>query len=267
MSNKPTLNKLTQISNKEESAVALLNENFEKIEKAIEDSVSRSGVVPTAMLTDLDMGSKSLINLGEPKGDYDAVRYKDVKDAIENAADYARKASVSAVNSQNFAAESAAHAVTSKDWSDVSKRYADGVVYGVQRQPFIASNWAETADGKFELRLDAGQMVFQVFRRNDDGSYTTVEVDIEENEEHSVITTFAPFEGYLYLAARTLGTYVHEQTLEAEEWVINHNLGKYPVVVLVDSSNVVQIGTIQYTTLNQVRVTFTNAINGKAYLS
>lgn len=80
---KPKLRDIVQISNNEESAIANLNANFQDIEKAIEDSVSRSGLTPTNMQTSLDMGGNPIINLGGPIGPNDAVRRQDIQDLID----------------------------------------------------------------------------------------------------------------------------------------------------------------------------------------
>ena len=80
---KPKLRDIVQISNNEESAIANLNANFQDIEKAIEDSVSRSGLTPTNMQTSLDMGGNPIINLGGPVGPNDAVRRQDIQDLID----------------------------------------------------------------------------------------------------------------------------------------------------------------------------------------
>lgn len=83
MTAKPKLRSISQISNNEESALANLNANFQDIEKAITDSVSRSGLTPTNMQTSLDMGGNPIINIGGPIGPNDAVRRQDIQDLID----------------------------------------------------------------------------------------------------------------------------------------------------------------------------------------
>lgn len=65
----------------------------------------------------------------------------------------------------------------------------------------------------------------------------------------------------------TGGSYVHTQATAASTWLIDHNLGFYPNVTVVDSSGDQVEGTVTYTTLNQVRVMFSAAFAGLAYLS
>jgi hypothetical protein len=65
------------------------------------------------------------------------------------------------------------------------------------------------------------------------------------------------------LAAR----HVHTQATVATTWTINHALGGYPSVSIVDSSKTVVVGEITYTSTSQVVVNFTSAFSGFAYLT
>jgi hypothetical protein len=61
--------------------------------------------------------------------------------------------------------------------------------------------------------------------------------------------------------------YIHTQGVAALSWTIIHNLGKYPSINIVDSSNAEVIGEVVYDSLNQLTVTFSAAFSGKAYLN
>lgn len=61
--------------------------------------------------------------------------------------------------------------------------------------------------------------------------------------------------------------YTHDQTTPASVWTINHNLGFYPNVTVIDSGGTVVEGGIAYPTVNQAQLTFSAAFAGKAYLS
>lgn len=62
-------------------------------------------------------------------------------------------------------------------------------------------------------------------------------------------------------------TFVFVQIGASTIWTITHNLGRYPSVTLVDTSNEVMLGDVTYTSVNIVTVQFTSAINGKAFLN
>ena len=56
-----TLNTLQQINYNEESAKETINENFDKVEQAVNEAVST--VTTSTMKADLDMGAHSLLNV------------------------------------------------------------------------------------------------------------------------------------------------------------------------------------------------------------
>lgn len=57
------------------------------------------------------------------------------------------------------------------------------------------------------------------------------------------------------------------QGVPSSEWVIVHNLDKYPSVTVVDSAENTVIGEVQYINSNKLIVTFTAPFSGKAYLN
>lgn len=61
--------------------------------------------------------------------------------------------------------------------------------------------------------------------------------------------------------------YVHNQTEASDEWVIVHNLNKYPAVSIIDSAGDEVEGNVHYDTLNQVTITFIGSFKGTATLN
>jgi hypothetical protein len=61
--------------------------------------------------------------------------------------------------------------------------------------------------------------------------------------------------------------YIHNQIIGSAIWNINHNLNKFPSIMVTDSGNNVIVGDIQYVDSNNVIVSFTGSFSGKAYLS
>lgn len=57
------------------------------------------------------------------------------------------------------------------------------------------------------------------------------------------------------------------QSIASDIWEIKHDLNKYPSVTVVDSANSVVIGDVAYIDENNVRLTFSGAFSGKAYLN
>lgn len=63
-------------------------------------------------------------------------------------------------------------------------------------------------------------------------------------------------------------TYVHHQSLAASTWgPINHGLGKFPSVTVVDSADSVVIGDVEFVDANHVTLRFTAAFSGEAYFN
>lgn len=73
-----TKTQITQLSANEQAAIDNINKNFQDIQEAIADTVSRSGNVPTHMTADFDLNGKRIINTSAPKTDNDFVRRVDV---------------------------------------------------------------------------------------------------------------------------------------------------------------------------------------------
>ena len=63
-------------------------------------------------------------------------------------------------------------------------------------------------------------------------------------------------------------TYVHEQEVASNTWVINHNLGKRPSVTVVDTADEEQIPDRKvYDNDNTVTLYFLAGFKGKAFLN
>lgn len=131
MANKERLNKITQIANNEEAAVALFNENVDKVNRAIEDSLSRTNALPNNMKADLDMGDNTILNIKmrpvEKRDDGDVVVWGEIKD-FTGASKRAEDAAVRAEGWKNEAKEAAdlasARASDSEDFSDLAQAWA-----------------------------------------------------------------------------------------------------------------------------------------------
>jgi len=69
-----------------------------------------------------------------------------------------------------------------------------------------------------------------------------------------------------YIPGQTL-RHVHTQGSPSSTWTINHTLGGYPSVMVVDSASTVVIGEVSYVSTSQVVVEFTAPFSGYAYLT
>ncbi len=62
-------------------------------------------------------------------------------------------------------------------------------------------------------------------------------------------------------------TYTHDQAVAASVWTINHNLGKYPSITVVDTGGNVVTGKYSYPDTNTIVAEFNAAFKGTAYLN
>jgi len=62
-------------------------------------------------------------------------------------------------------------------------------------------------------------------------------------------------------------TYIHDQSLPSDVWVIGHNLDRYPSATVVDSAGSTIICDVQYDSPDQITIQFSAAFSGRAYLN
>ena len=61
--------------------------------------------------------------------------------------------------------------------------------------------------------------------------------------------------------------YIHSQDAMSDTWIIEHNLDKYPSVTAEDSAHDVLFGNVTYLSRNSLKITFSSAVSGIAYLN
>lgn len=64
-----------------------------------------------------------------------------------------------------------------------------------------------------------------------------------------------------------LWTFTFEQAVASDTWIINHNLGRNPSVVVVDSAGTAFYPAVHYDNENQCTISMNGATTGKAYLN
>tara|TARA_R100001510_G_C7635228_1_gene193505 strand:+ start:390 stop:1001 length:612 start_codon:yes stop_codon:yes gene_type:complete len=69
------------------------------------------------------------------------------------------------------------------------------------------------------------------------------------------------------LASASDKTFVHDQAIPSATWTITHNLGKFPSVSVVDTQKEIYWGNVEYINSNQLKVTFSSAFAGQAFLN
>ena len=69
------------------------------------------------------------------------------------------------------------------------------------------------------------------------------------------------------LSSQGVPTFVFDQVAASTTWNIQHNLGKFPSITVIDTANTVVTGEYTYIDNNNVTLTFSAAFAGKAYLN
>lgn len=72
---------------------------------------------------------------------------------------------------------------------------------------------------------------------------------------------------FTYIKDQVRDYYLHDQQVANDTWTVNHNMNKYPSINIVDTANDIIMGEVRYNSLNQLTITFTSAVSGKAYLN
>ena len=97
------------------------------------------------------------------------------------------------------------------------------------------------------------------------GNYTLVLTPIfgNGNFDTSKFYDFAVFT----LSSQGVPTFIFNQNAVATVWNIQHNLGKFPSITVIDTGDTVVAGEYTYIDNNNVQLNFSAAFAGKAYLN
>lgn len=101
---------------------------------------------------------------------------------------------------------------------------------------------------------------------------STLEISIEKNLTEVVISQEQGPQGIPGPAgpageSADAVSYRHIQSVASNSWEINHNLGWYPNITVVDSAGSVVEGEIDYVSENNLTLSFSSSFSGIAYLS
>ena len=69
------------------------------------------------------------------------------------------------------------------------------------------------------------------------------------------------------LSSQGTPTFIFTQGVPATTWNIQHDLGKFPSVSVINNNNVIINGEVTYIDNNNVQLNFSAGFTGKAYLN
>lgn len=124
-------------------------------------------------------------------------------------------------------------------------------------------------------------ILVQFDNTNNFGVYvvTSLERDEDEPSFYNMGLTFSQGNGSLlaekfygisvYAGGRPPGdkTYTHVQSVPSETWLIEHNLGKYASVTVVNINNITVYGEVTHIDENNIMVEFSAGFSGKAFIN
>lgn len=103
------------------------------------------------------------------------------------------------------------------------------------------------------------EMLYESFDRS------VMEVDVSSTQTQRTVTL--TYRDNTFIQDSYAYAYIHTQSIPSNTWVVTHNLGKYPSVTIVDSTEEEVIGEVVYTNINALTLKFTAAFSGKAYIN
>jgi hypothetical protein len=126
--------------------------------------------------------------------------------------------------------------------------------------------------------LDKQIIIVDNLNQNNFGVYTCTNItqDSTETDFYDLDLTYKNGNGamvvnqfysiILYSGAQDKG-FKHNQVSASNTWVINHNLNKFPNVVVIDSAGSQAIGAVTHNSKNQLTLSFSASFSGVAHLN
>lgn len=173
--------------------------------------------------------------------------------AVQNVALQAANSAASAATSASAAATSATNAATS---ASAAATYA--TIVAPKRVTYIQSSPSTTWSIEHNMNTYPSVMVV-------DTGGNTVIGDIQYNSANQLTIRFLQATaGTAYLNG-VKNQFIFMQSTPLNSWVIQHDLNCYPQVIVTDTAGNVINGDITYNSPNQVTVSFSAPIAGRAY--
>jgi hypothetical protein len=119
------------------TSMANITTNFQRVEAALAEAVSRSGGIPNQMSADLDMNSNDILNIKTLQVDDITIDGDDPTGILERALDAVLLAEAEADRSETAADDAAAQAVLAEDAAVRAETAAGGVESPVSYEPQV----------------------------------------------------------------------------------------------------------------------------------
>lgn len=115
--------------------------------------------------------------------------------------------------------------------------------------------------------INTDSQIMEIYDKNNNGKIDEAEVaDLALNS--NLIGGRSITEFYDKTEINTITSrYTYIQPIATADWIVTHNLGRFPSgVTVVDSAGSVIEGSIQFINSNSIKISFNYAFSGKAYI-
>ena len=166
--------RLDSVTTNDTTATASINANFQALQEAIENTVSRDGTVPNYMDSVLDLNSNRIINAADPVDPLDVVNLKYVQETLGDLTQYvtaAQSAATAAQEKAQSAASSATSAASSMQAAQAASTQAIESASTATEAATAAEGYKRDAESAAETAQEALD-VFQNTGYGADLSYT-----------------------------------------------------------------------------------------------
>lgn len=92
-----------------------------------------------------------------------------------------------------------------------------------------------------------------------EGTVRTSVRPVDEASDQKLVTEKA--------VAEATATFIFEQAVASNTWVVTHNLGRFPSVIVEDSAGTQFLAPVYYNSASQLTISMNGATTGRAYLN
>lgn len=138
---KVDIKRLDSVTKNDTTATEQINDNFQALQQAIENTVSRNGKAPNYMDANLDLNSYRIINAGDPVNEHDVVTVKYFEEQAGGAIEAAAEAKANAAK----AASSAQSALVASNNAIGQVAKAESLLLSAQTQLTDTQEYVDTA--------------------------------------------------------------------------------------------------------------------------
>lgn len=156
-----------------------------------------------------------------------------------------------------------------EEQAELAEAYAERAQFGMKWTAFTESNWDVTPEGtQYQLIIANLPITVAVYSGDWKNKKLALGVDIYATSTGTKLISKDKFDGFALSCASIISTTPpHEQTVPSDEWLVHHNLGRIPNLVVLDSNNEEPVCGKRHIDFNTAVITFTEPQTGTVYFN